>query len=393
MKKFIGVIFIVILLTGCSNELELKYIKLSFDYDKLVIKHKELKETLKSIESDNNALNLKIVQKDKDLLSLEKELEVYKQEYDKLIKKSQKEIALINSVENTCDNRNIVFGCDDILIGVPEEFFYNCFYRNIFDNEDYIKVEDYDKFKNGFSPKFMQKVEESKKFDDIKQLFNKEYSIYNDNKFICKINGRLSINDRYEPILVFDNPNLEGFYISGDYNHIPRKVNTILDVTSQDTEKHILTENPKIIEKFYKLGKNIVPNNMDIVITQIIECDLNGDGKLEKIVNYSNAYKDYNHICDFWSDINYSKYYTITTLFDDNYQLIDYIHNIINIEDVKEYGKLFSQIIYIIDIDNDNKMEIISKQSGWGGTTYFIDNLNMNDRKIEGEIYYKGYYD
>lgn len=351
MKKLYSVILILIVLTGCSNQSNSKYNELSSEYDKLELKNKSLEETLSSLKSDIHILKSEIERQ---------KLREFKQ-----------------------FTSDIVFVWNDTPFGKPRKYFDEWL------NQLELK---YDYFNDGFNPKILTE-EEVKELDEFNNIFNKEYSVYDINKFVGKTNARLSIVDRdgyegVEPVMVYNNPSIEGIFISGEYNHTPREINTILDTTSSNVDDHIILDNPNLLQRYSELGKNIVPDNMEIVITHIIECDLDGDDKLERIVKYSNAPKDNHYISENWFKLDFSNYYTIIVLFDDNYQLVDYVHNITNINDKMAYMNLFTDISYILDIDDDGEMEIISIKPQWEGVTIFVDNLMKYDRRIEGDTYY-----
>ncbi len=72
-------------------------------------------------------------------------------------------------------------------------------------------------------------------------------------------------------------------------------------------------------------------------------------------------------------ELDFSSYYTIIVVFDDSYQLVDYVHNIRNIIDKMAYMNLFTDIGYILDADNDGEMELIFIKPVWEGVTIFVD--------------------
>lgn len=353
MKKLYVIIFIVVLVTGCSSVVKLKFNKLASEYDKLERENKSLEETLRSLETDVDILKSQIDQKNNALTVLKEQV-----------------------------TNDTIFVWNDVPFGRSLENLYK--WLNSIESS-------YGYFKDGFEFENL-KDEDVEMLYNFRSIFNKEYSVYCDDKLVGRTKGRLLIVDEdgyegVEPVVSFDTTNLEGIFLSGDYDHMPRKVNRILDTTSVDVKDYVLTNNVNIVEKFTELGKKIVPNNMDIVITQIIECDLDGDGRLEKIVNYSNAYKDRSYIEENWNEHVYSNYYTIIVVFDDNYQLVDYVHNIIDIETKIDYSILFTDISYILDVNNDSRMELISIQPVWEGVLIHVDSLRKYKRRIEGDIY------
>ncbi|MCT4597956.1 MAG: hypothetical protein N4A50_08805 [Vallitalea sp.] len=345
MKKLFSIILIVVLFTGCSNELNSKYNELNSEYAKLELKNISLEESLSSLKSE------------------------FEQQKLSEFKKSTSDIVFIWN-------------------GVP--FGRSWKYFDEWLNQLNLQ---YDNFNNVFNPKMLTE-EEQKELEAFNNIFNKEYYAYDyNNKFMGKTNATLSIGeyDGYEGVeakMVYDNTTLDGIFVSGKYNHIPRDINRILDTTSSDIEKHIIPDNPNLLDRYMELGKHIVPNNMETVITKIIECDLDGDNELEKIVRYSNAPEESDYLSENWFELNFSKYYTIIVILDTNYELIDYIHNIRNINDNMAYTNLYTDIEYILDVDNDEEMEIISIKPGWEGVTIFVDNLIKHDRRIEGDTYY-----
>ena len=132
-------------------------------------------------------------------------------------------------------------------------------------------------------------------------------------------------------------------------------------------------------------GKTIVPNNLDIEIVQIIKCDLyDADRKSEIIVNYSNVYKAPEDA--YLKKEEFNKYYTAVVVFDENYNVIDYIHNIFDIYSHDGFPFLYTRVNYILDLNNDNFMDIISESRGYeGGSPVYVDRLSRINR-IEREI-------
>ncbi|GKX29183.1 hypothetical protein SH1V18_16630 [Vallitalea longa] len=352
MKKLFIIITIIVLLTGCTNSMEEKYNDLNTKYNELKEEKELMLEELQTKESDVQIT-------DQENIAM-----------DILEKQTASEIVF------TWSNEGAPFG--------ESIEYFNEWLQELQQKHEY--------FNDGFSLDVLSDSE-VEMLNIFKHLCEKEYSVYANNELLGKTNGKLSIGeyDGYEgveAIMTYDNPNLHGLFVTGDYNHIPTKVNTILDTTSENDKNHIVPESSERVEKYKEVGKNIVPSNMEVNITQIFEGDLDADGKIERIVNYSNAPKDSDDIAGNWNNIDFTKYYTIIVALDENYQLIDYVHNIINIEDNMVYSNLFTTIDYFLDMDNNGEMEIISIKPSWESAYLYVDKILKYERRVQGKIYF-----
>ncbi len=231
-------------------------------------------------------------------------------------------------------------------------------------------------------------IANEEKYALYRELANKEYTFYGLGEKLLASGGSLTISERGEPFMVFDQPSQSGFFISGSYNHIPRDVNILVNMEF-DGEAYTVNQYSDSID-LDAMVKAIAPDMKNASITQLIECDINGDGKLERIININNTYAKYNHITNNWYDLDYSGYMAKLVILDEANNFIVNIDVNEKLEEPMEVGSLFPTIHYIIDVDNDGVFEIITEDPIWEGTHYVLNRINVEEKVIEQELYYDG---
>lgn len=138
------------------------------------------------------------------------------------------------------------------------------------------------------------------------------------------------------------------------------------------------------------MGKTIIGNDKEIIITQLIECDINNDSALEKLVTFNNAIDNKEYILENWTTISTEDYYSISVVLDEKNNLLGYLFDIRDVKDSMLIGNFLSEIIYILDVDNDSDYEVITLVPGWEGLDYNIHNISLQNFKIESETFYDG---
>jgi hypothetical protein len=404
----------IILFTSCSNSAqEVKYVEqikgqesnildlqteLS-DKDKIV---QELKSEINNLSSSlsnleeknkellgNNSMYRKHLEEQKDYLN---ELEdtqsdintesFYSKFYKYKYKLNEKNIKdeIIFGIHYGAKESD---GGTNTLMGKNSSFLHNSVYNN-----DWQVDNDSDLF-NGkwYSIEIKELIANKQKYEALRELANKKYTFYSIDKKLFETNGSLTINEWLEPFMLFDNPNETGFFISGNYNHIPRDVNVVVNMEYNDDKYDIVKYDDSI--DLNSIISAIEPESNNASITQLIECDINGDGKLEKIVNINNTYDDYNYITTNWYELDYDGYMAKLIILDEHNNIIQYIDSIDekDIKDPMEVCRLFPEILYVIDMNNDGVFEIITEAPIWEGTCYVLNKVNIELKSISQDFY------
>lgn len=288
-------------------------------------------------------------------------------------------------VVNTVDSNKkgeIIFGIGNNVLSNNMELdslVNNAIKKN---NLTFDSNKDYD---NEINTKLMNSIENDKSFTEIKKLTNKNYSVYNEDGKIGDFYGKYSQGWFSKYCVKFDDKKANGLFISGGYNAVPRKVNKLVSFRIDDNGKYTSIKNGDYnISQLIEIGKKLVGREDGIVISQVYECDMDGDNKIEKIVNYNNAFSDEKKISENYMKMkkeDYEKYYSVIAVLDENNNVIDYIQDMprFNIDEPGDFvgfgGDLFSSVNYICDIDNDNNMEIITHIPQWEGVKYRLSKL------------------
>ncbi len=231
-------------------------------------------------------------------------------------------------------------------------------------------------------------IANEEKYALYRELANKEYIFYGLGKKIIQSDGSLTITEHGDPFMVFDQSSQSGLFISGSYNHMPRDVNILVNM-GFDGEAYTINQYSDSID-IDAMVKAIAPDIKNASITQLIECDINGDGKLERIVNINNTYAKYKNIANNWYDWDYTGYMAKLVILDEANKLIVNIDVNEKLKDPLEVGSLFPTIHYIIDVDNDGIFEIITEDPVWEGTHYVLNRINVEEKVIEQKLYYEG---
>lgn len=299
-----------------------------------------------------------------------------------------------NRANTTRESGNeIIFGDNSIVLSNNRKL-TDSIQKKIEDNK--ISFEPLDSMEE----KLMELIEKDERFKDIKNRANIKYSVYNIDKKIGEFEGkftyRFGAGGGYA--VHFDDKSVTGFFINGNYNHMPRKVDVYVNVEKDENKHYTIKKYKDYNEKDVESAvENQIGPDKKIVIAQLFECDLNGDGKIEKIVNYNNALEDAGEIYENYMNVkegDYDNYYAIIVLLDEYNKVIDYIqdkpHFVINSASdyVDRGGEIFTSVGYLLDVDNDNIMEVISFLQFWEGWGYRFSKLYndfiFNKDKING---------
>ena len=245
----------------------------------------------------------------------------------------------------------------------------------------------------------MSLIETEPLFAQIKSKTNTMYSLYSLDGKIGEYYGKYTqqLLEHFVDYIIFDEDAPDGFFISGTQNHMPRPVtvfaNCKLSAKGRDFKTQKLREFDE--EKLMEVGRQLIGDEREVVIAQYLECDLNNDQKVEKIVNYNNFIPDLdvdkNLIGDQSKNSWQEKYYSILVILDDHYQPLGFIQNMPDfsgIDNLQAYAIGRTAVQYIVDIDNDNQMEVISFRLGWEYDDYLFSKLTADNVKS----YYQRYF-
>ncbi len=245
----------------------------------------------------------------------------------------------------------------------------------------------------------MSLIETDPLFAQIKNTTNTMYSLYSLDGKIGEYYGKYTqqLTEHFVDYIIFDEDAPDGFFISGTQNHMPRPVkvfvNCKLSAKERDFEIRKLREFDE--GKLIEVGRQLIGDEREVVIAQYLECDLNNDQKAKKIVNYNNFISDPN-VDDYliggqpknsWQE----KYYSILVILDDQYQPLGFIQNMPNflgIDNLQAYEIGQTAVQYLVDIDDDNQMEVISFRRGWEYDDYLFSKLTADNVKS----YYRRYF-
>jgi hypothetical protein len=245
----------------------------------------------------------------------------------------------------------------------------------------------------------MSLIETESLFAQIKSKTNTMYSLYSLDGKIGEYYGKYTqqLIEHFVDYIIFDEDAPDGFFISGTQNHMPQPVkvfvNCKLSAKERDLEIRKLREFDE--EKLLEVGRQLIGEEREVIIAQYLECDLNNDQKVEKIVNYNNFISDPDVdeylIGDQPKNSWQEKYYSILVILDDHYQPLGFIQNMPDfsgIDNLQAYEIGRTAVQYLVDIDNDNQMEIISFRRGWEYDDYLFSKFTAD--KVES--YYQRYF-
>lgn len=285
--------------------------------------------------------------------------------------------------ENSIKKNEIIFGIGTTVLSNNMEL-DSLIKKAIKDNNLTFGENDY---KDDINTKLLNLIENDKNYAEIKKITNKIYSVYNEDGKVGEFYGKYTQGWFSQYRINFDEKNADGLFISGDYNHMPRKIKILVSLRNDQRNYFTISNVDYKDKQLIEVGKKLLSRKDGIVISQAYECDLNGDNKIEKIVNYNNAFSDANKISENYMNMkkeDFEKYYAVIVVLNENNEVIDYIQNrpCFAIESVKDFvaygGDLFTKVGYICDIDNDNNMEITSMLSAWEGVGYRFTKLINN---------------
>jgi len=242
-------------------------------------------------------------------------------------------------------------------------------------------------------------IESDPLFQEIKSTTNTMYSLYSLEGKIGEYYGQYTRQppEYFVDYILFDEDAPDGFFISGTQNHMPRPVKVLVNckLSAKERDFEIRKLQDFAEEKLLDLGRQLIGDEREVVIAQYLECDLNNDQKIERIVNYNNFIPDPDvdeYLIGAEDNSWQKKYYSIQVILDEDYQPLGYIQKMPDfsgiIYDLGAYDNGQTAVQYIVDIDNDGQMEIISFQRGWEYDNYIFSKLT--EEKVES--YYQRYF-
>lgn len=196
-----------------------------------------------------------------------------------------------------------------------------------------------------------------------KKKYNIKYYNYENGQYKGETKGVFGKEETYEGQSIVSN--VSKIAISKKYNAIPRKYR---NWTQKEIETH------QKIKNYEKI--------------KIQEIDLDGDNKLEYIVNVQEDIKK-GDLKDNSATIDANSYITI---YDSNFNKkadLVKLENAFIDGEKKQENKVFLSIddVEYIDIDNDGKMEILIELPSWEGVNYSL--LKYDNGKIYGKVNYQ----
>jgi len=329
-------------------------------------------ESNKINESKLEEFKEEIKNKDAAIQNKNEEIKVLKEDIsnkDETIKDLQDDIVALNKEFNKIVDETIVYGIGRIIGPSQKRLYYLT--SEIF-NKHNITLG----FDNS-EKAILDLIENDNRFINIKRLANTKYSMYSIDKKIGEAYGKYTwLHDD----ILFDNEINDNFYISGDYNHMPRKVDVIINSIYDGKNNAKIVKYKDYDESvIIDIGKLVIGKDREIVISQLFESDLDGDGKIEKIVNFNNAIEETEEIMKNYSTKkDYEKYYAVVMIIDESNQNYDFIQmkSSFDIKSDKDYvnngGLLYTYVKNILDVNNDNKMEVVTERPEWEGISYRI---------------------
>lgn len=251
---------------------------------------------------------------------------------------------------------------------------------------------DANKFEGNYDNIIKERIQNEEGLATIKQLANKKYSFYNLEQKIMETKGYVTMGGFENASMVFDNPKEEGLFISGDYDHMPRpitvKINTVRKEDSYD--RYDVVQYDETVNT-NEIIKAIGLDMEGLSITQLIECDIDGDNKMEKIVNINNSFENDKYIIENYTDIDYTDYMVKIVILNENNEIITTIEEFIPRNNgAPPLGELFAIVHYVIDADNDGTYEIISETPTWEGTHYIVNQIDIKNKSLSQSKHYEG---
>ena len=250
----------------------------------------------------------------------------------------------------------------------------------------------------------MSLIETDPLFKEIKSTTNTMYSLYSLEGKIGEYYGKYTqqLTEHFVDYIIFDENVPDGFFISGIKNHMPRPVKVFVNFKPKTKESDCAIEKLQDFdeEKLLEVGRQLIGDEREVVIAQYLECDLNNDQKVEKIVNYNNFLSDPDvdeYLQDRESEsIWQEKYYSILVILDDEYQPIGFIQSMPDFsgldDNLQAYQIGETVVQYIVDLDNDEQMEIISFARGWEYDDYLFSKLTTDNVKSYYQRFFWVYY-
>lgn len=244
----------------------------------------------------------------------------------------------------------------------------------------------------------MNLIESKAEFKGLKALTNVKYSIYSLEGKLGVYDGKATrdyINHCYHYI-VFDKNVPKGLFVTGEQNRMPRPIQVYINFKYND-EKRAILNNLKEFDKqsIINVGKSILGNERELQIVQYIECDLNGDGKVEKIVNFNNVVNNKTFDDEILniekSEGIENKYYAVVVILNEDNSVYQFIHKRINLKGLdyqSVFHETFFNVEYICDLNGDSIMDVLSRMGGyeWYG---YKTSLLFNDKITD---MYKWYF-
>lgn len=413
-NKLIVIVITLCMLTSCNGTEKVNYVE---EIEGQKAKIIELKNLIKDKEDDIESLSIELSEKKNESTNVEdmnkkitkendailKELEIMKEDYLKLLNEiEKKEDSLLLKLSRHKSQVNsikdeIIFGIhfssdynaagSNLLMGSNTSFIYNIIYAIDWQVDNNVSLFE----GKNYSTIVKDRIQNEDKFDTLRELANKKYTFYSLDKKLMETKGYLTIEEWGEPFMVFDNPKRDGFFISGNYNYMPRNIDVKIDTEynrgRSDRYNTIIYDNTVNTDEIISA---IEPNTQGLSITQLVVCDINGDSRLEKIVNINNTFENEEYINNHWTELDFTKYMARIVILDENNNIILDIENVKNIEDPYISGKLYPIIHYVIDVDNDNIYEIIYETPTWEGADYILNRVNISNKSVLQTNYYQG---